>query len=106
MKMRSVAWLLIPLALFAAIGARQKPTEEQLKTEWTAFVKEHDAAYQAWLKPYADAKTEEERSKVKLDFDKMPTKDYLPRAQAFAKKAGKSPYALQAWLWVYRNSQE
>src|SRR5262245_32848147 len=106
MRMRSAAWLLLPLALFALLGARQNPTEDQLKAEWTAFVKEYDAAYQEWIKPYSQAKTEEERSKVQLDFEKMPTKNFLPRAEAFARKAGKSSFGLDAWLWVFRNSQQ
>jgi len=105
MRIRTVIALLIPLALFAMIGAMQKPSETQLKAEWAAFVKEYDAAYKEWLRPYTEAKTEEERSKVKLDFEKMPTKDYLPRAVAFAKRAGKSPYAMEGWLWVFRNAQ-
>src|SRR5688572_20792157 len=105
MRMKTAAWLILPLALFALMGAGQKQTEEQLKAEWAAFVKEYDAAYKEWMRPYSEAKTEEERSKVKLDFEKMPTKDYLPRALAFAKKAGKSPYALEGWLWAFRNAQ-
>lgn len=104
MRMRSSAWLLLPLALVALAGARQKPTQAQLKAEWTAFVKEYDAAYQAWLKPYRDAKTDEERSKA-IDMAKMPAKDYVPKAIAFAKRAGKSEFAAQAWVWAYRNSE-
>ena len=105
MKIRWVAIGLIPLAVLALLGARQTPSEEQLKSEWAAFVKEYDAAYKEWLRPFNDAKTEEERSKVKLDFEKMPTKAYLPRAMAFARNAGKSQIGLDAWLWTFRNAQ-
>lgn len=104
MRMRVGAWLITPLALFALIGAMQKPTEEQLKVEWAAFVKEYDAAYKEWLRPYNEAKTDEERSKVKIDFEKMPAKTFMPRATTFARKAGSSPYGLDAWLWVFNNA--
>lgn len=101
MRMRSILLLVIPMALLSLIGAIQKPTEQQLKTEWSAFLADYDAAYKAWLKPYTDAKTDEERNKVKLDFEKMPAKAFLPKAVAFAQKAKGSEVGASAWIWVF-----
>lgn len=104
MNIRWAVMSLIPVAL-VLLGANQKPTDEELKSEWATFVKQYDAAYKEWLRPYTEAKTDEERAKVQLDFEKMPVKAFLPRAKAFARKAGKSSYGLDAWLWVFRNAQ-
>jgi hypothetical protein len=108
MKNRFGAWFLLLAACtaFGLVGATQQPDEQKLKAEWAAFVKEYDAAYKEWIRPFTEAKTEEERNKVKLDFDKMPGKTYLPRAAAIARRAGKGETAFSAWYWVLQNAQQ
>lgn len=102
MRGKLAVWLL-PL-LVATTGWSQ--TKTAYDTEYANLEKQYQAAYAAWIKPMTDAKTEAEQEKVKLDFSKEPSKDFIPKFQALAMKAKGTDAGAQSELFVLRLAQQ
>jgi|CXWL01.1.fsa_nt_gi hypothetical protein len=84
-----------------ATAAPPKPTDP-LQAEFAKLQQEYFTALNAYYKPFEEAKTEEEASKIKLDPAKNPAKSFLPKFQALAKKAQKNPaVGVQAEAMVF-----
>ncbi len=84
-----------------AAAAPPKPADP-LQAEFANLQKEYFAALNEYYKPYEAAKTEEESLKIKLDPEKNPAKQFLPKFQALAKKAESNPaVGVQAEAMVF-----
>lgn len=92
------------ILLLSAAGWAQKATP--LEAEFAKLKADYAKANEAYYAPYANAKTEEESAKIRLDPAKMPSKIFLPKFKAFAKKAGNKDIAAQAWMEVFSLSSE
>jgi hypothetical protein len=62
--------------------------------------KAYMSAQQAYYKPLTDAKTDAERSKIKLDPANDPSKEFAPQFKELALAAGKTDAAFDAWMMV------
>lgn len=75
-----------------------------VQDDYAAELKKLEAEYQAaeteFYRPYREAKTDEEREKVKLDYDNVPQKLYLPKFRDLARRAAGTEAGVGAWLWV------
>lgn len=99
MKARVFMALLFSLVIGSAATAQKKA--DPLVQEWQKLNQAYSKAMDDYYKPYREAKTEEEVQKIKLDPKKEPSKLYMPKFVSFAKKAGKSNQACEAWLMVF-----
>ena len=61
-----------------------------------ALIKEYNEAENRYYKPLQDAKSDEERMKIKLDMKKHPARSFLPKFQAIASNAQGTPAEKQA----------
>jgi hypothetical protein len=101
----NAAWLI--LAVCAPIAhAQDSKSAPDYSGELKALTAEYQKAEEAFYAPYKAAKTEAEREKVKLDFDKYPPKQYVSRFQSLAKRAQGTETGCNALLWIARNGQD
>lgn len=90
----TIAALLAGAAFALIIG------KTDFAAEWKSLTDEYQKEYMAWLKPMLDAKSDEERTKVKLDESKNPAKKYLGLAWEFQKKVAGKPEEASALNWI------
>ena len=64
------------------------------------------AAQKEFFRPYQEAKTDEERAKVKLDFDKRPELTFIAKFQDLATRAKGTDVAMEALQWIIGTDQE
>lgn len=94
LKHISAAALLFALA---AISVGQ-PAPAGKQSELQKLEAAYSQAISEYYKPYQEAKTEEESAKIKLDPKKDPSPTYVAKFREFAKSAGLTHDAFQAWL--------
>lgn len=92
---------LICAALAAAAVAGEEASSDA-ETAWKALRAEYDAAMQEFYRPFREAKTDEERAKVKVDWNQTPDVAYAAKFRAFAEKHADSPSSAQALLMLGR----
>jgi len=106
--MLRIAGGILLLALALPAPAQEQPKEKDKDKEATAaqqykaLVKEYQDAYQAWLKTYTQAKTNEDRVKT---FGSRPVPDkYAAKFLELAEKHPKDPAAVDALVWIVSNT--
>lgn len=99
MKTRVFVALLFSLVIGGVATAQKKA--DPLIQEWQKLEQAYNKSMDEYYKPYRDAKTEEEVQKIKLDPKKEPSVLYLPKFISFAKKAGKTGSAFDAWMMIF-----
>ncbi|MBS1715410.1 MAG: redoxin domain-containing protein [Armatimonadetes bacterium] len=77
------------LALTVCAGFAQKKADP-LEAEFTKLNQDYNKALSDYYKPFEDAKTDEEREKIKLDPAKDPTKRFFPKAVSLADRSKKN----------------
>jgi len=90
--------ILFTLPLLAAF--QDAPPKTDFDAELKALRAEYQAAYQEYYKPYREAKTDEERRKVKLDPAKHPDLPYMLKYKEFAERANGTEAGAGALLEV------
>jgi hypothetical protein len=99
---RIVSVLVVLLALPAVPRAEDKPKESAKdKTpaeQYQALMKEYQEARKSYEAALQSARTPEQRQKVMLEKNPMPT--LAPKFVALAEKSPKDPIALDALIWV------
>lgn len=101
--MRWFPSLLIGLAACLAATAEEVPN---IAAEFEAIEKGYEAALQAFFKPLSDAKTQEEQTKVEIDWTKHPLKEWLPKAQDLAERAKGTEAAVPVLAWILTHAAE
>ncbi len=101
--MRLFPSVLIGLAACLACTAEDDPN---IAAEFETLSKGYEAALQAFFKPLSDAKTEEEQTKVEIDWTKHPLKDWLPKAQDLAERAKGTEDAVPVLAWILTHAAE
>ncbi len=87
------------LAAAAAAFAGDAPPDPA--AELKKLDEEYRAKYQAFIKPWADAKTDEERAKLPpFDMEKGPAPEYLPRYLDIARRAKGTDAGVKAAAWL------
>ena len=66
-------------------GPLQDPPADPAK-EFTALCAEYDKAYDEFMRPSREAKTDEERRKIFIDYNNQPARAFTTRFLAFAEK--------------------
>lgn len=79
--------------------------QEDLTAEFEKLEKDYKAAVDVFYKPWREAKTDEERKKVKLDEDKAPSREFLPKFKDLAGRAKGTDAGLRALMWILHNPQ-
>jgi hypothetical protein len=94
--------LLLPAGtlLLATTAAAQKPPPDKFAGELKTLSQEYRNAQQAYFAPYTKAKTDEERSKVRLDPAKNPSKKFLPLFMKLGRTAAGTKSGAEAMLVV------
>lgn len=72
--------------------------------EWAALQKEYEAAQQEFYRPFREAKSDAERSKIRVDWSKNPQTTFLPKFREFAAKHAGTEEAIPALVMLLRNS--
>jgi hypothetical protein len=105
-----VASVVVLLLARPVLAADDKPNEKSKKPDkqtparqYQALVEEFDDAQQAFLKYYQEAKTQEEKLKVRKEKRPQPDK-FAPKFIELAEKNPKDPVALDALVWVLTNA--
>jgi len=89
---------LAALALLAAF--QDAPAKADPDAELKALRAEYQAAYQEYYRPYREAKTEEERRKIKLDPSMNPDLPFMLKYKEFAERANGTEAAAGALIEV------
>jgi hypothetical protein len=101
---RTLVGTLVLLALAPALRALDEPKKPPTPAEQVrALEREFREQQQAFQKAYQEAKTQEEKQKVFEEKYPRPDK-FAPRFLAVAEKNPKNPVAVDALIWVVRNS--
>jgi len=87
----------LTLVLLLAPDPPADPAEE-----WRVLFGQYAAAEKGFFAPYYEAKSDEEREKVRLDYERHPAREFVPKAKAFAESAKGTEAALDALLWLVR----
>src|SRR5436190_12527701 len=87
--------ILCVFSLLCSLAADLSPVQQ----EFSKIVQEQKDAQQQWQDAYKNAKTDEERSKLKYPSNEQ----CAPRVLAVAKKNPDDPAALDALLWIAEN---
>ena len=98
---RGIALLLV-LGVLPFARAQEKRADP--KAEFDKLSQDFNAAQQEYYKPYQDAKSEEEASKITLDPAKDPRKSFLPKFEDLAGRAKGSDVGCNCWVWVFSNA--
>lgn len=77
-----------------------------MRAEVEALSKGYESALEAFFQPLTDAKTEEERAKVRLDWTRHPLQEWLPKAQVLAERAKGTEAAIPVLLWILTHAGE
>jgi NADPH-dependent ferric siderophore reductase len=91
----SGAGVFLLASLLCAQESRPDPAAELKQLQ-----KDLQAAQKEFYRPYSEAKTDEERSKVKLDFSKRPETAFVPKFLDLAARAKGTDAAFDALLFV------
>ncbi len=99
---------LFPLALIGMAVCLVCSAEEDsnIAAEFEALSKGYEAALQAFFKPLSEAKTQEEQTKVELDWAKHPLKEWLPKAEDLAARAKGTETAVPVLAWILTHAAE
>ncbi len=92
-------WLTTAVLAAGAVVSQVKP---DYAAEAAKLVSEYQAAEKAFYAPYYNAKSDEERAKIELDFNKHPGKQFLKKFQNLAQKAAGTQGGAVSELWVLR----
>lgn len=87
MRYRFLLMMVCLVPLRGPTLAQQPAATDKYGTEWKTLQQEYAAAERAYYDPLYKAKTDAERQKVQLDPKKEPSKLYLAKFQALAKRA-------------------
>ena len=101
--MRWIPSIFIGLAACLAATAEEDPN---IAAEFEAIEKGYEAALQAFFKPLSDAKTQEERTQVEIDWTKHPLKEWLPKAVDLAERAKGTEAAVPVLAWILTHAAE
>jgi hypothetical protein len=84
----------------------QAPIEksDEAAQEHQRLMQQHREAVVEFFRPLNEAKTEEERSKIRLDFARHPSQAFVPKFLALAEKHPKTRAALHLLAFVVQNS--
>jgi hypothetical protein len=74
--------------------------------EYSALERDFGSAQDAYYAPYQNAKTDEERQRIRLDPNQEPTRLFLPRFQDLALRAKGTEGGARSLLWIVGNSPE
>lgn len=96
--------VLFLLGASLSLFAQEKPPDYQ--AEYDKLTADFEAAQQEYYKPYENAKTEEEASKIKLDPAKNPTKLFAPRFEDLAARAKGTEVGCNCWVWVFSSTYD
>jgi hypothetical protein len=83
-----------------------KLDEATLGAELKALQAEHEAKSREFMKPFYDAKTDEERANVQLDWSKQPSATFVPRFADLARRAKGTEIGLQATRFVLEHATD
>jgi hypothetical protein len=100
-----MARLLIVVPLFALCAFQDPPPKTDFMEEVKALRAEYVKAEQEWMRPYREAKTEEERQKVKLDPATHPGPAYFAKFQDLAERAKGTEAGAEALFEVFTRGQ-
>src|SRR5688572_6178972 len=99
--MMKLAFVLIPLlAAFQDVPAKVDPAAELKKLQ-----EKYKVAFEEYYRPMREAKTLQERSKVKLDPEKHPALAFHPRAIELATQAAGTETGALTHLWAIQLAQ-
>jgi hypothetical protein len=102
--MRIVAGFLVLLPFLPALGDEVK-AKNQSKTpaeQLQALIEKYEDAYRAYAKARKEAKTFEERDRVRKELY-PDAEQYAPQFFALAEQHAKDPAAVDALVWIMRN---
>jgi hypothetical protein len=88
------------LAVAALVLLQDSPSKPDPGAELKALRADYQKAEQEYYRPMREAKTAEERSKVKLDPEKHPARAFVPKAVDLAQRAAGTETGAQSHLWV------
>ena len=91
-------FILLTLPLLAAV--QDPPAKPDFDAELKALRAEYQAAYQEYYRPYREAKTDEERRKIKLDPAKHPDQSFFLKYKELAERANGTEAGAGALLEV------
>ncbi len=75
---------------------------DDFEAELSKLRKEYSKAEEEFFRPYREAKTDEERRAVKLDYGKHPQKEYAGRFGDLGKRAKGTDAGVRAWIQAFR----
>lgn len=91
----------LAFALISLLAAFQDaPAKSDPAADFKKLQAEYKTASDEYYRPLREAKTLQERQKVKLDPEKHPAKTFIPRALELATKAAGTDTGAQIHLWV------
>lgn len=98
-------WNVLPcVALVAPLSlAHPQESKPDLAAELKRHEGEYQAAEQAFLKPIFDAKSDAERMRVQLDWDKHPIGTFVDRFADLASRAQGTDVEVDASVWILIN---
>lgn len=103
MVFRRLGWLVFALLALPTLGAAQE--KSNFDAELKSLTEAYQQAEQKFYEPFRQAKTDAERAKIRLDFEKHPAREFQPKFLALAQKAKGTDAGASALLWVMRLSQ-
>ena len=86
------------LTVWFALAFLQQQPDAALKT----LLKEYQAAESEFLRPWSEAKTDAQREKVKIDWEKHPAAAYARKVQLLARRHEGTEFAGRALLEAFR----
>jgi hypothetical protein len=95
------ALVALGLAVVAASSAlaQEQPRPSDFDAELSALEKDYKQAHEEFTKPLREAKTDQERQKVQLDYRKAPESVLLPKFRDLARRARGTDAGLRATSW-------
>ena len=94
------------LAAIASLVLSVQSAPADFKAEYDALERAYDAAQDAYYAPLREAKTEEERSRAKLDPKLQPAPLFVDRFRDLARRAKGDDAGARALLWLVENGSE
>jgi hypothetical protein len=93
----------LPVVIFvlACAGfARAEDDGKALAAELAQLKSDFEKKSEEWFKPFREAKTDEERNNIQLDWEKDPRKAFSPRFLDLAKRARGTEAGFEATSWL------
>ncbi len=103
MEFRRLGWLGIALLVLPTLCPAQEKTN--FDAEVKSLVEAYQQAEQKFYEPFRQAKSDKEREKIRLDFEKHPAREFQPKFMELAQKAKGTDAGARALLWVIRLGQ-